>query len=207
MEQAINASQEMLKNDWEMFNEAVKTLRKNNTSEMAINIEEKDNLINKYEREVRKKVLTHLAISGVNDLNIGLVLINIVTNIERIGDYTKNIIELAQNHPGRLVIENFEPNIKDMEETISKNFGNLIQALEQADNKLAKELLDELWQIKNKCDSYNESLLKDNSIEIQVNDAVAIALYMRYLKRIASHLMNVATSLVNPYHKIGYRNE
>lgn len=205
MEQAVEASHEMLKDDWEMFNEAVKSLRESNSAELGIDIEEKDIKINKYEREVRKKVLTHLAVNDVSDLNIGLVLISIVIDIERIGDYTKNIVELAQNHPGRLVFEPWEADLKRMEETISKNFGVLIEALVQSDEKRAKILLDELWKVKRQCDEFNAALLQDEKYKLKVSDAVALALYLRYLKRVAAHLMNVATSIVNPFHKIGYR--
>ncbi len=205
MQQAVEASHEMLKEDWEMFREAVKSLRESNTAEIAINIEEKDIKINKYEREVRKKVLTHLAVNDVSDLNIGLVLISIVIDIERIGDYTKNIVELAQNHPGRLVFEPWESDLKNIEETISKNFGVLIHALEESDETQAKNLLDELWRIKKQCDAFNMTLLKNDKFNLKICDAVALALYLRYLKRVASHLMNVATSIVNPFHKIGYR--
>lgn len=205
MEQAVEASHEMLNHDWEMFNVAIKSLRESDTAEIGINIEEKDIRINKYEREVRKKVLTHLAVNDVSDLSIGLVLISIVIDIERIGDYTKNIVELAQNHPGRLFFEPWETDLKNMEETISQNFGILIQALEQSDEKKAKNILDALWKVKKQCTKFSTDLLNDDKFELKSRDAVALALYLRYLKRVASHLMNVATSIVNPFHKIGYR--
>ncbi len=205
MEQALDASLEMLRDDWEMYREAVKSLRESDTAEIAIDIMEKDRRINKYEREVRKKVLTHLAVNDVSDLNIGLVLISIVIDIERIGDYTKNIVELAQNHPGRLVIEPWESDLKNIEETISKNFGVLIHAIEKSDQTAANNLLDELWHSKKQCDYFITTLFRDETLQLKRTDAVAIALYLRYLKRVASHLMNVATSIVNPFHKIGYR--
>lgn len=205
MEQAIDASLEMLKDDWEMYREAVKSLRESDTAEIAIDIGEKDLRINKYEREVRKKVLTHLAVNDVSDLNIGLVLISIVIDIERIGDYTKNIVELAQNHPGRRVIAPWEPDLKEPEGTISKNFDALIHAIEKSDEAAAKTLLNELWKVKKQCKYYLTILLKDAKIQMKISDAVAISLYLHYLKRVASHLMNVATSIVNPFHKIGSR--
>jgi hypothetical protein len=37
--------------------------------------------------------------------------------------------------------------------------------------------------------------------------AVTVALYMRYLKRVSAHIKNVATSVVNPYHRIGFREK
>jgi phosphate transport system protein len=207
MEQALDESIEMLKEDWEMFRESVKSLRESETAEIGINIEEKDLKINKFERNVRKKVLTHLAVNDVYDLNVGLVLISIVVDIERIGDYTKNIVELAQNHPGKLYIEKWEAQLKSIETAISKNFGVLIQALEESDEILAKQLLDELWKTKKDCDGCVCSLMKDQNQQIDVPDAVALALYMRYLKRVASHLMNTATGIVNPFHRIGYREK
>jgi len=36
-------------------------------------------------------------------------------------------------------------------------------------------------------------------------DYAAAALYLRYLKRIAAHLSNIASSVVNPFHRIGYK--
>ena len=207
MEQALDESIEMLKEDWEMFHESVKSLRESETAEIGINIEEKDLKINKFERDVRRKVLTHLAVNDVHDLNVGLVLISIVVDIERIGDYTKNIVELAQNHPGKLYIEEWEEQLKNIETAISKNFGVLIQALEESDEVLAKQLLDELWKTKKDCDGCVWSLMKEKNQQVDVPDAVALALYMRYLKRVASHLMNTATGIVNPFHRIGYREK
>lgn len=205
MEEAVEASHEMLMDDWDMYKEAVKSLRKTNTADITIDINEKDIQINKFEREVKKKVLTHLAVAGVSDLNVGLVLITIVADIERIGDYTKNIVELAINHPGKLTFPQWDEEIQIIEETISDNFGVLINAIKNSDDSLAQKLLDDLHTIKNKCDKFNKILVEDEKLNINVNDAVALALYMRYLKRVAGHLMNVATSIVNPFHKIKYR--
>lgn len=205
MEQAMDACLEMLKEDWEMYREAVRCLRESESAELNLDIESKDIKINKFEREVRKKVLTHLAVSDISDLNLGLVLVSIVIDIERIGDYTKNIVEMAQIHPGILNGGQWEDMLAKNEKIVSENFGNLIQALEKSDADLARKLLDELWRVKKECDACVNLLIADESIKLKTNDAVALALYMRYLKRISSHLMNIATSLVNPFHKIGYR--
>ena len=43
MEQAVDDSLEMLKEDWEMFLEAKRCLRESDTADMGINIEEKEN--------------------------------------------------------------------------------------------------------------------------------------------------------------------
>ncbi len=206
IEQALDESYQMLQIDWEMFKAAKKSLRKSETAEVDIDVDETDIKINKFERDVRKKVLTHLAVHDASDLNISLILINIISDIERIGDYTKNIVTLAENHPGKLEIsiEDWEKDLQHIEETINKNFGVLIEALKNFDSVKANQLLDDLWKIKKTCSRYVAATIA-NDLDIKTSDAVAIALYMRYLKRIASHLMNIATSIVNPFHKIGYR--
>jgi hypothetical protein len=37
--------------------------------------------------------------------------------------------------------------------------------------------------------------------------AVTVALHLRFLKRVSAHLKNVATSVVNPYYRIGFREK
>ena len=34
---------------------------------------------------------------------------------------------------------------------------------------------------------------------------VGLVLLLRYIKRVSAHLKNIATTLVNPFHQIGYR--
>jgi phosphate transport system protein len=97
--QAFSDSYAMLQSTHEMFRASVKSLRHSDNGEMGFDVYEKDQMVNKYEREVRQKVLKHLAITGGANLIPGLILTTIVIDIERIGDYTKNIKDLAMTHP------------------------------------------------------------------------------------------------------------
>ena len=92
-EQALNRCHEMLEIDSQMFNESIKSLRNSDSSEIPIDIFEMDKKINAFEREVRRKIMTHLSISGNKDLGSGLILISVVIDIERIGDLATNIAE------------------------------------------------------------------------------------------------------------------
>ena len=94
-EQALSECHEMLEIDREMFNESINALRTSDSAEIPIDIYAMDKKINSFERDVRRKVMTHLAISGSQDLGSGLILTSVVIDIERIGDYTKNIYDLA----------------------------------------------------------------------------------------------------------------
>ena len=118
LSQAFERSREMLRVDKEMFEEASRSLRERDDARLEIDIYAKDQLINAYEREVRRKVFTHLVVSGDSDLHAGLVLASVVIDIERIGDYTKNIVELALHHPQRLSCGPFEDDVKKIETTV-----------------------------------------------------------------------------------------
>ena len=62
LEEAVEESRIMLRDDWEMFKAAKKSLRESEAAEVDIDVESMDIKINKYQRDVRKKMLTHVAV-------------------------------------------------------------------------------------------------------------------------------------------------
>ena len=204
---ALKESYIMLDVDREMFVESVSSLRNRDTSELKIDFRNKDLMINEYEREVRKKVLTHLSITGQMNISPGLVLTSIIIDIERIGDYTKNIVELALNHPQRLNGGDFEPELAQVEESLISIFDKLINAFKKTDVQTAREIMKRSSEITKKCDAWVCLLIRGESIPHNPSDAVCLALYIRYLKRVCAHLRNISSSIVNPFHRIGYREK
>jgi phosphate uptake regulator len=206
LNQAFERSYEMLGEDKEMFEEAIRSLRERDDARLEIDIYAKDQLINAYEREVRRKVFTHLALSGGKDLNAGLVLVSVVIDIERIGDYTKNIVELALRHPERLMCGTFEKDIRQIETTVKTMFRLLLESLPANDDSKAREVMSEHWWIARKVDEkIITPLIEKNEPSLPCREAVATVLYVRYLKRVSAHLKNIASSVVNPFDRIGYR--
>ena len=127
-EQALLECHEMLDIDLRMYKESIKSLRKSDSADIKIDIYAMDKKINEFERDVRRKVMTHLAVGGKEDIGSGLVLVSVVIDIERIGDYTKNIYDLAVNHPTKLDAGSIEDRLHDVE-TISFNlFAESIEA-------------------------------------------------------------------------------
>ncbi len=207
IEEAYSESLNMLKDAFFMFEAAKKSLRETDSNEVDIDVHKYDKKINKYEREVRKKVLTNLSITGTTFLNPGLVLVSIVVDIERIGDYTKNIAELAMHNKEKLVCGIFEEDIKKIEEMVDKRFKLTIEALEKTDEEKAKEVMEDHKWITSTCDKILFDLIAEKDKSIEAGRSVSIALYARYLKRVASHLTNIATGIVNPFHRIGFFGE
>ena len=102
LDSAFNTTLTMLEYDHQMFTASKETLRASDDDVLPFDIKKMDRKINKYEREVRRQVLTHLTITGNQNLVPGLALVSIVIDVERIGDYTKNIAGLASLHKQKL---------------------------------------------------------------------------------------------------------
>ena len=202
---ALKESYEMLEKTHVMFQESVNLLRDVATVRMSLNIYEEDKGINAYQIQVRKRILRHLAIAGTVDLVPGLVLTGIVIDIERIGDYTKNISELATTYPGKLHCGRFEQRVGNIEQIVEKLFGEVRSILESSNRQAALRLIDECNRVRNDADQIIAKLIMINEKSMGRSQTAAVALYVRYLKRVGAHLLNILSSVVSPFERIGYR--
>jgi phosphate transport system protein len=207
LDQAIKTTLKMLESDNEMFLASMDSLRLHNDAKLPFDIYKKDKQINKYEREVRRNVLTHLTIAGMPNIVPGLVLVSIVIDVERIGDYTKNIVELAVAHPRRLTGGIFEKDLVEIENVVKARFGEIIGVIAKMDAIVAKEVMLSHKNISSKVDKIHLEIIGEKDKSLRPGEAVTLALYFRYLKRIASHLTNIASSIVNPFPRIGFRRK
>jgi len=205
LDKAYRRSYRMVDITWEMFVEAKKSLREMDINELVIDIHDRDIEVNKYTREVRRNVLSHLTVAGTDDLYSGLLLVSIIIDVERIGDYTKNIVEMAINHPAKLRGGMFEEDLKRIETTVEDTFKRVRKIFETTDVQDAEKLLSDYHWVNRLCDQRVIDYIKGSDKNVSTSDAVSLALYFRYLKRINSHLRNVATSVVNPFNQIGFK--
>ncbi|MFC2173287.1 PhoU domain-containing protein [Acidobacteriota bacterium] len=205
LQQAWDQSFEMLEIDRAMFLESVRILRESDDANFRQEIREKDKIVNKYEREVRRKVITHCTIQGPTSIPAGMVLVSIIIDIERIGDFAKNLVDLAERHPEKLHGGLFEERLKRVEDGVKDNFGRTRECLEESDEEAARALLEEYKWINKACDEALSDLILEKDKTLKPGDAVALALYFRWLKRTNAHLRNITTSVVNPFDRIGYQ--
>ena len=206
--QALRESHQMLDLDLEMFEASVESLRRSNDGATQVNLRETDKEINRFERDVRQKVLTHLAVSGPSDLASGLVLVSIIIDIERIGDYAKNIYDLARYHPERLKGGSIEPEVADVEARTGHLFREMVVAFRNSDQDKAREIMTSYkGALSADCEKIVEKIVQGKAPDLEAGTGAAIALYVRYLKRIGAHSRNIVTSVVNPFPRIGYREK
>jgi len=198
---------ESLKMDKEMFTNAKFALRNKGHLDIAEQVIKDDKSINKSERTVRRKLLTHFAIADKIDIGSGFTVSSIVIDIERIGDYAKNIADLAILMDNKFTCEVFDDKVKSIESKIEAMFIKTITAVENDDVDIARNVYEMYKkEISGECSAIKDSLIKGNE-EISAGNAVAIALYLRYMKRIGAHLSNISTSVVNPFPRIGYKEK
>ncbi|MEE9166113.1 MAG: PhoU domain-containing protein [Candidatus Neomarinimicrobiota bacterium] len=206
--QAWDESYEMLEISREMFWEAIRILRESDDLKVNREIKKKDRIVNEYLQEVRRKVMTHCTVQGPRSLPSGMVLVSIVIDMERIGDYCKNILDLASAHPQRLSVSAYEEALADIEEEIKSRFDETISVLKNQDLEKARTMMDTFKvEISGICDQIDDDLVQGKVKDLSPGDAAAAALYVRYLKRISAHLNNIATSVVNPFDRIGFREK
>ncbi len=205
--QALNDTHEMAEISLRLYELATdltfSDLNRKVTAEDIENVRKKDFLLNHFEKSIRKKVFEHIAINDKEEqqLSTAFILTTIVNNFERIGDYSKNISEIAEIKQ-MLKDEEWNKVLIECSKKIKGVFRDTLSAFKNADYDLARKVIDTHYEIKSRI---NDDLVVIATKEppLQVNYA-AYALYLRYLKRISSHLMNIATSITNPIDKIGY---
>ena len=144
---------------------------------------------------------------GWTNIIPGLILTSIVIDIERLGDYTKNIMDLAIAHPKRLTCGGLEEDVKNIEDNVMELFDQVIPTVKETDKRQAQQLIEGYWWILKKSDEYLTALIQEKDTTLTTGNAVSTALYIRYLKRVAAHLINIATSVVNPFEAISFYQE
>lgn len=208
LSQAWEDSFQMMVLSNEMFSAAIRYLRRGEKIKTLKNLKKRDREINEFQKSVRKKVVTHFSVSQkVEDFPSGLVLLNIVVDVERLGDYTKNILDLAIHYPDPLVSEDCLSSLKEIEDDIQSRFADTLVAIEKQDEKLAKKLLKSYRKsFSNISDKIVNNGIAGKQEYKDQKEAAAVTLYARYLKRVGGHLKNITTTMLNPYEEIGYRS-
>lgn len=207
LDAAFDTTLTMLEFDHKMFTASVETLRNTDSTKLPFDFKKTDRKINKYEREVRRNVLTHLTVTGNQNLVPGLVLVSIVIDVERIGDYTKNIAGLATLYKQRLIGGKLEKVLTGIEDVIESNFPKVIEVLSTQDKQAARKILQMEEGTATKADKIVHDMILVKDKDLSVDQAVALAMYGRYLKRINAHLTNIASAIVNPFPRIGFREK
>lgn len=161
--------------------------------------------VNITEREIRKRLVEHLAVNPRGDAPACLILMSVSKDMERAGDYCKNLLEVAGMLRGRVIESKYADDLREMVDVVVEAFGKTRKAFAEDDQVVGHEAIVEEVKFAKRSDTMVEKVANDE--ELNANHAVCLALAFRFLKRVNAHLGNVASSVVMPLHKIDYFDE
>ena len=163
-----------------------------------------DKKINELHRDVRREMIIHSAVNSRNlDIPLLLSYMTMSKDIERIGDYCKNLFEIAET--GNTFTQGDElDDYIELRNDIGKLIIYLQSCLNLEDESKVQDLITLGSSLSTNLDNKITALL-ENKEKIQY--PVATTLFFRYLKRIVSHIVNAATALIMPTDQIDYLDE
>ncbi|MFT4710275.1 MAG: phosphate transport system protein [Bacteroidia bacterium] len=195
--------EEMLDDGRHIFDAAANCLLAGTaTSVVKEDIWSTDIRINKNERKIRRRVLTHASLHGRAPIANDLVLMSLVKDAERIGDYGKNVFDLAAI--GRPVVDDKHKELLEMKEQVSRMLMRAKNIYRVEDEEAAREFIKEAGEFGKLCDLRTGEMVNRTEGDGAV---AATALTYRYFKRIVSHSMNIITSVVMPFDKTDFFDE
>ena len=166
---------------------------------------ERDILVNKAERAVRKAIVGHLAVNPSSETTLCLILMSVAKDAERIGDYCKNMMDRPSYHAAGADENEIVSESKRLQKLIDSFFPDVVQAFRESDETVGAALLKREREATRACDRVVEQIL--DAPGLSNRQVVTYTLAARYHKRIAAHLGNIASSLVMPLHKLDYFDE
>lgn len=163
-----------------------------------------DKQVNDLQRDIRKRIIEHLSLQPSVDVSTCLLLMSVVKDAERLGDYAKNLYEVSTMIKKPLNKEKYLELFGNIEKEISELFKATKTAFIESDENNATKSWEYKTKIAKRCDQIIEKLAES---QLSVNEAVCFALMARYFKRITAHLTNIATSVILPLADLDYFDE
>lgn len=166
-------------------------------------VREADQQVNRLEREIRREIVVHLTVVGHLDTPAVLMYMSIVKDVERVGDYAKNLLDLARDGA------NFSALGDTMAwRALAAELGRLITdaaaAFQHEDIERSRDLHRTGDALLGRFDDAVSALVHADDQDPQ---AVPRALAYRYLKRIVAHLMNLLSAVTMPLDQLDYFDE
>jgi len=202
MKKAIEKFGEMLSQGEYIFNRAWEIFLAQTATEQAKQeLYASDTAINNYERDIRKILVEHLSLRPGHDVSGALVMMSMVKDAERIGDYSKNIFEVGIMCEEKIKNMKYLDRLSSIQRKIADRFPHVKKAFLESDEKLAEQLLIDYAPIKSECNNALRDLFSE---QLSTCESVSTALISRYLKRVNSHMSNIVSGIIYPLEQIDF---
>lgn len=201
IEAAFEDISEMLRVSARMLDLALEALLDNRP--LRADLDELDDPVDEAERMVRRSVLEHLSFNPQQDLVASLVLVSMVQDAERIGDFARGIGELVplakSDRTGP-----FADGLREAARELRPLFEVTERAFRQDDPEEARRVMNRCAELKEELQDFTRRVADS---DLSADMAVVYANAARILRRIGSHLSNIASSVAQPYDRIRHGDE
>ncbi len=168
-------------------------------------IYERDIKVNQLQRTIRKQIIARLSIQGSTpDIPYCLLLMSLVKDVERLGDYAKNLLKLIEFCPEKLPDDEIGEELRLIHQGITDAFTAAEEVFVSLEKDRALRLIRHGHEIAHRSDALIERIAR---ARYDSATTTALVLGARYYKRIGGHLLNVISSVVMPLHKVDYFDE
>lgn len=162
-----------------------------------------DQKVNGLEREMRRELVVHATVQSGMDSPAVLVYMSIVKDVERLGDYAKNLLDLARQGANFAEADDL-PHWRQLAADVSGMIDLAGRAFLSRNDVKARELLVQASTLLRLFDQRVSALVSGDDTRPQ---PVARALAYRYLKRTVAHLTNVLSAVVMPVDRLDFFDE
>jgi phosphate uptake regulator len=196
--------QEMLGHDRREFDLAMSALLGDvEARDVNADLRAADQKVNRLEREIRREIVVHASVFGGIDSPAVLVYMSVVKDIERVGDYAKNLLDLALDGASFARTGEAEE-WRRLAAEVSRYIADAGRAFRARDGDRCRALRTHGDGMLDLFDERVSALIRAEEPGPQ---AVSRALAYRYLKRVVAHLMNLLSAVIMPLDRLDYFDE
>jgi phosphate uptake regulator len=168
-------------------------------------LSKRDIEINKLERGIRKQLIAHLILTrDAGDVSYCLLLMSLVKDVERLGDYAKNVAEIRSEGGAPLPDDENGAEMQAIRSAVEATYRSVNSVFATSDTRTAARLIQEGREVNRRCDQLI-SRVAGSSYNAATTTSLVLA--ARYYKRIEAHLLNILSGVVMPLHKLDYYDE
>ncbi len=201
VEAAFRDVSTMLQQSARMLDHALAALLDN--APLEVDLEDMDDIVDEGERMVRRTVLEHLSVNPRQELVASLVLVSMVQDAERIGDFARGLAEVASLAKSPRSGE-FADELRGLAKRLRPMFELCEKAFIEDDVESARQVIGGHTRLKKDFTAY---LHRASDSDLNANMAIVYASASRILRRISAHLSNISSSVVQPYDRIRHGDE
>lgn len=166
-------------------------------------LEALDDVVDAGEREVRRAVVEHLSLRPGQDLVPSLILVSIVQDAERLGDFSRGLAELLPLAKSERVGP-IRDRLAEIGDEIRTLFDDCERAFREGEAADAAAVVERANELKAQVIRVTEDVAAS---DLSADMAVVYSGAARILRRVAAHLSNICSTVSQPFDRIRQNDE